>query len=137
MAITFQKQDIDFKIRAISKKSLWVKKIIELEGKTTGQINFVFMDDASLLKKNIQFMEHTTFTDIITFDYCEKLKVSGDILISIERVEENAEKFGVEFETELLRVMIHGILHLCGYGDKSKAARDLMRKKEDLALKRY
>lgn len=137
MAITFQKQEIDFKFRAAAKKRVWIKKIIELEGKKTGQINFVFMDDAALLKNNIQFLDHHTFTDIITFDYCEKLKVNGDILISVERVMENAKKFGVEFDAELQRVMIHGILHLCGYGDKSKPAREQMRKKEDWALKKF
>ena len=137
MAITFQNQDMHFKLSAPLRTKRWIKKIIELEKKQPGQINYMFMSDESLLRNNKQFLNHSTLTDIITFDYREGKKISGDILISVERVIENAEKFKVAFEVELQRVMIHGVLHLCGYGDKSKSAKEVMRKKEDWALKKF
>jgi rRNA maturation RNase YbeY len=137
MAITFQNQQIEFKLREISKIKSWIKAIIELEKRKPGQVQFVFTSDDELLKVNQLYLKHNMYTDIITFDYCEHNTVSGDILISVERVKENAEKFGFTFEMEIKRVMIHGILHLCGYKDKSKAASALMRKKENWALKKF
>lgn len=134
MAILFQSQGIDFKLKKTTAVKRWIKSIIEREGKKQGQINFVFTSDEELLKTNIQFLDHDTYTDIITFDYCEGNVVSGDIIISVERVCENAGKFKTEFETELHRVIIHGVLHLCGYKDKTKKAAALMRQKEDEAL---
>ena len=134
MAIVFQSQDIDFKLKKGTSVKRWIKSIIEREGKKQGQINFVFTSDEELLKTNIQFLDHDTYTDIITFDYCEGNVVSGDIIISVERVRENAGKFKTEFKTELHRVIIHGVLHLCGYKDKTKKAAALMRQKEDEAL---
>jgi rRNA maturation RNase YbeY len=136
MAITFQNQDYDFKLRDKQKLKSWIKKIIESEKKKEGQVNYVFTSDEELLDINTRFLQHTTYTDIITFDYSEDKTVSGDIIISVERVEENAKKFKVDFETELHRVMIHGILHLLGYKDKKKGDIELMRKKENQALKK-
>ena len=86
------------------------------------------------MEKNIQFLKHDTYTDIITFDYCEGDIISGDIFVSVERVTENANKFGVNFENELDRVIIHGVLHLAGYKDKSKEEANTMREKEDFYL---
>ncbi|MCE3228202.1 MAG: ybeY [Bacteroidetes bacterium] len=137
MAILFHNQNIDFKLKQGPKIKTWVKKIIELEKKKTGNINFVFTSDEELLKVNQQFLKHNTYTDIITFDYTSDKTINSDIMISVERVEENAKKLGIEFQEELKRVMIHGILHLCGYKDKSKADSELMRKKENWALKKF
>ncbi len=137
MAITFQNQEIQFKLKDTLKVKSWIKKIIELEKKKQGQLNFVFTGDKQLLQTNIQFLNHNTYTDIITFDNCEGNTVNGDIVISVERVKENAEKFAVNFDEELKRVIIHGILHLCGYKDKTKKHAEEMRKKENWALKKF
>ena len=142
MAITFQSQEVDpiaigFKLKDSVKIKTWIKKIITLEKKKTGQINFVFTSDEEVLKANIQFLNHSTYTDIITFDSCEGITINGDIIISIERVAENAHKFKVDFKQELKRVIIHGVLHLCGYNDKTSAQAKIIRAKEDEALKKF
>ncbi len=137
MAVSFQNQEIEFKLSEKAKIKSWIKTIIESEKKKQGEINFVFTTDEEILKTNIQFLKHNTYTDIITFDYCEEKIINGDIIISIERVKENAKKFDVDFETELKRVIIHGVLHLCGYKDKSEKDAALMRSKENAALKKY
>ena len=137
MAVSFQNQDITFKLSEKAKIKSWIKTIIVSEKKIQGEINFVFTTDEEVLKTNIQFLKHNTYTDIITFDYCENKTINGDIIISIERVKENAKKFDVDFETELKRVIIHGVLHLCGYKDKSEKDAALMRSKENTALKKY
>lgn len=136
MAVTFQNKNISFTIKNKLKIKTWIANIITLEKKKLGQVNFVFTTDEDLLQTNIQFLNHTTYTDIITFDYCENKIINGDIIISIERVKDNAEKFKVAFEEELKRVLIHGVLHLCGYKDKTTKDSELMRKKENLALKK-
>ena len=135
MPISFNNQSIPFKLKNKAKLKLWIKSVVEKEKHTLGTINYVFCDDAELLEINLKHLNHNTFTDIITFDYTEGLKINSDIFISINRVEENAKKFKVSFEEELHRVMIHGVLHLCGYKDKSKSDTELMRKKENAALK--
>lgn len=142
MAITFQSQEVDpkeigFKLQDSVKIKTWIKKIIASENKKTGQINFVFTSDEEVLRMNIQFLNHSTYTDIITFDSCEGDIINGDIIISIERVAENAHKFKVDFKQELKRVIIHGVLHLCGYKDKTKAQIKIIRAKEDAALKKF
>lgn len=111
--------------------------MVERERRECGTISYIFTDDESLLKINKQYLNHNTYTDIITFDYSEVKTVSGDIFISIDRVQENAAKFGVSFEDELLRVIIHGVLHLCGYKDKTKTDADRMRLKENASLLLY
>ena len=100
-----------------------------------GEIGYLFCDDKYLIEVNRQYLQHDTYTDIITFPYNEGDVVSGDILISVERVEENAKKFGVEFESELHRVMVHGVLHLLGQGDKTEKEAKKMHQREDEALK--
>ncbi len=137
MAISFQIQEVPFKLTETARTKSWIKKIIELEKKKTGQLNFVLTNDEEVLKTNIQYLKHNTYTDIITFDDCEDKIINGDIIISIDRVAENANNFKVPFKTELNRVLIHGVLHLCGYGDKTKVAAELMRKKENWALKKF
>lgn len=113
---------------------LWLHQVIRHEGKKPGDISYVFCDDAYMLERNTAFLNHDTFTDIITFDECMGDVVAGSILISLERVGENAAKFGKTFENELLRVMVHGTLHLCGYKDKSEDEAKQMRQKEDESL---
>jgi probable rRNA maturation factor len=137
MAILFQNQEVKFNLSNKIKIKSWIKAIVELEKKTLGQINFVFTSDEELLKTNIEFLNHNTYTDIITFDYCEGKLINGDIIISVERVKENAEKFKVDFDSEIKRVIIHGVLHLCGYKDKSAKDADVMKGKENWALKKF
>lgn len=133
--INFFKEDIYFSTRPLIPTKKWIKSIIEKEEKQCGQINFVFCSDKYLLQINIDYLDHDTYTDIITFDQSENEdEISGDIYISLERVKENAiEQNTNEFE-EIKRVMIHGVLHLVGYGDKTKDEATLMREKEDEAL---
>lgn len=135
MPITFQVEKIKFNLKKKITIKLWIAEVLLLEKKQVGQINFLFTNDEEILKKNIQFLKHNTYTDIITFNYCKDKIINGDIIISIDRVKENAEKFKSDFEEELKRVLIHGVLHLCGYNDKKTADTELMRKKENWALK--
>ena len=127
-------QFIDTKIIQLKNSNDWLQKVITTEKKQLGEIVFVFCKDAYLLEKNIQFLKHETLTDVITFDYCEGNQISGDILISVDRVKENSEIFEVTFLNELDRVMVHGLLHLLGYKDKTKEDAKLIRSKEDFYL---
>ena len=137
MAITFQNRNFEFQLKDKTRLKKWVQQIIALEKCRLGQLNFAFTSDEELLQVNQQYLNHNTYTDIITFDYCEGNTIHGDILISIERVRENAIKFSIPFEQELARVMIHGVFYLCGYGDKTKKEVEEMRKKENGALKKW
>lgn len=112
----------------------WVSNTIQEENLKEGNINYIFCDDAYLLDKNIKYLKHNTLTDIISFDYTMGKLISGDIFISVERVKENAIAFKTTFKDELHRVMIHGVLHYCGYIDKTDADKKLMRSKEDYYL---
>jgi len=123
--------ETDFELTDEAKYADWLSEVIESEDKTEGEINYIFCDDAYLLEKNIEFLNHDTLTDIISFDYTMGNLISGDIFISIERVKDNAVEFNVAFEEELKRVMCHGILHYCGYKDKGEAEEQLMRSKEE------
>jgi rRNA maturation RNase YbeY len=124
-------------ITEINQNKKWLNQVISNEDKEEGDITYIFCDDDYLLEKNIRFLNHNTLTDVITFDYCEGNSVSGDIFISIERVKENSEVFKVDFLTELNRVMVHGLLHLLGYKDKTERESKLMRKKENYYLSKY
>ena len=131
--ITFEYiSDSSFK-PSVSHK-IWLQQVIRQEGKVPGDISYIFCDDDYMLERNIEFLNHGTYTDIITFDQCVGDVVSGSILISVDRVVENANKFGKSFENEFLRVLVHGTLHLCGYKDKSDEEAKLMRQKENEAL---
>ena len=112
--------ETDFDIVFKNRLSLWIKETIQEEKQKVGNIVFVFCDDTYLLEKNIRYLNHNTLTDIISFDYTDDELVSGDIFISIDRVRANAKKFKVDFNNELNRVMIHGILHFLGYKDKTE-----------------
>lgn len=127
----------DFQLVKENLYSNWLKKIIESESKSLGDIGYVFCDDAYLLKMNQEYLNHDTFTDIITFDYTNGNIIAGDIFISIERVRENAIEFEEEFDEELRRVMSHGILHLSGYGDKKEDEVNVMRAKEEEKMKLF
>jgi len=127
-------QFIDAKIMPLKNSNDWLQKVVATENKKLGEIIIVFCNDTYLLEKNIQFLKHDTLTDVITFDYCEGNQISGDILISIDRVQENSEIYKVLFLSELDRVMVHGLLHLLGYKDKTKQDAKLMRSKEDFYL---
>ena len=109
----------------------WLSKVISSEMKNEGDINYIFCDDDYLLEINKQYLDHDTLTDIISFDYSVGNELHGDIFISVERVRDNASDFKVSFDDELKRVMVHGILHYCGYKDKSEKDEQLMRAKEE------
>ena len=128
--ITFN-SETSFTLKNQNKLVKWIGDVVSSEGFQVGEINYIFCDDSYLNKINQEFLNHDTFTDIISFDYTLGKEVGGDIFISIERVLENAEKFNEVFENELHRVMIHGILHFMGYKDKTKKEKTLMRTKED------
>ena len=117
--------------------SLWLIDVVKKEGKEIGELVYVLCKDDYLLKKNIQFLNHNTLTDVITFDYCKEGLINGDILISTERVEENSKEFNVDYLTELQRVMVHGLLHLLGYKDKNKEDIKIMREKENFYLNTF
>ena len=117
--------------------NLWINSVIKEEGMVIGELVYVFCNDEYLLKKNIQFLKHNTLTDVITFDYSEEEIISGDILISTERVVENAKIFNVNYLTELHRVMVHGLLHLLGYKDKIEKDANTMREKENYYLNKF
>ena len=112
----------------------WLSKVVDEEQKKTDQLVYIFCDDKYLHKLNVQFLNHDTYTDVITFDESLGNQLSGEIYISVERVKENASSFGVSFEEELHRVMVHGLLHLCGYKDKTEEETLEMRRKENYYL---
>ncbi|MEZ4838184.1 rRNA maturation RNase YbeY [Flavobacterium sp.] len=129
--------ETDFELGAEMLFSNWISAIIFSEDREEGEINFIFCDDDYLHKINLEYLQHDTLTDIISFDYCEGNFLHGDVFISVERVAENAKEFNVSFENELKRVMAHGILHYCGYKDKSKDDEVLMRQKENEKIEMF
>jgi len=129
--------EIDFQLDNETLFSNWISKVILSENKKEGDINYIFCDDEFILEINKQYLNHDYYTDIISFDYSVGNELHGDIFISIERVQENAEDFNVTFDEELKRVIIHGILHYCGYKDKSKEDEAIMRNKEDEKIKLF
>jgi rRNA maturation RNase YbeY len=129
--------ELDFKLEDETAYSDWLSKVISSELKNEGDINYIFCDDDYLLEINQQYLDHDTLTDIISFDYSIGNELHGDIFISIERVSENADDFDVPFDEELKRVMAHGVLHYCGYKDKSEEDEKLMRQKEEEKMKMF
>ena len=115
----------------------WISRIISSEDDKLGRLNYIFCDDEYLLGINRQYLNHDTYTDIITFPYDDMGGISGDIFISIERVRDNVKEYQVDFDAELKRVMAHGVLHLLGFGDKSEEEADLMRSKENEKIKLF
>lgn len=135
--INFFNQDLEYTLKHKNLIRKWISETAENEGKTIGEITYMFGSDDFILETNRQYLQHDFLTDIITFDYCEDNSLNGDIAISLERVRENAKNYKVSVEKELLRVLIHGILHLCGYKDKSKKEKTQMRDKEDFYIQRF
>jgi len=121
----------DFNLDNEEATAVWLGNVITSENKKEGEINYIFCDDEYLHKINVEYLDHDTLTDIISFDYSMGNELHGDIFVSIERVKDNATDFNVSFEEELKRVLVHGILHYCGYKDKGEAEELLMRSKED------
>ncbi|SNR51963.1 rRNA maturation RNase YbeY [Lutibacter flavus] len=126
--------ETEFKLKDEVKIQKWISECISTYGFTEGEVNYIFCDDGYLLKLNEEFLEHDTLTDIISFDYTLGKLISGDIFISIERVIENAQKFNQTIESELNRVIIHGILHYLGFKDKSAEDKSKMRSEEEKCL---
>lgn len=134
-SIQFFEEDISFKLPHPRKTKSWIDAVIKQEKKASGSINYIFCSDKYLHQINLEYLNHDTLTDIVTFDNSERKGIiDGDIFISIERVRENAGKYGRTFDEELHRVLIHGILHLVGFSDKSAEQKKRMRKKEDAYL---
>jgi rRNA maturation RNase YbeY len=137
LAIRFFTEDISFSLKNKGLVKKWIKQTIIDESHKLRELNFIFCSDQYLLSINQQFLNHDTYTDIITFDNSDKEGlIIGDIFISVDRVQENAESFKTKMEDELQRVMIHGTLHLLGYPDKGKEAKAIMTQKEDFYLSR-
>ena len=129
--------ETDFTLSNESLYEEWISRIIDSEGFDEGEINYIFCEDDYLHKNNVDYLDHDTLTDIISFDYTEGNLLQGDIFVSVERVRENANDFNVAFEDEIKRVLSHGILHYCGYKDKSPEDELLMRSKEDEKIQMF
>jgi len=129
--------ELEFTLENEANISDWLSQVILSENKSEGEINYIFCDDDYLLEINQQYLDHDTLTDIISFDYSVGNELHGDVFISIERVRENALDFKVSFEEELKRVLVHGVLHYCGYKDKSEEDEKIMRLKEDEKIKMF
>jgi len=127
-------EDVTFSPKDKLSLRKWIGNAITHEGKTVGDLNYIYCSDEYLLELNRSSLDHDYYTDIITFDYVEGSVISGDLFISIDRVKDNAIDNNVSFEQELYRVMIHGVMHLCGYGDKTDKEEKTMRSKEDFYL---
>ena len=130
MTISFHSEDLDFQLPNEAATTTWLKGVMRKEGWPLGELSYIFCTDAYLYAMNVQHLNHDTYTDVITFQYSEEV-VEGDIFISVERTQENAQTYGVTPERELQRVMVHGLLHLMGYKDKSPADQAVMTAKEN------
>ena len=132
--ITFQTENIEMPAIDQAKVRDWVRNVAASYQKKVGEIAYFFCDDEKILEVNRQYLQHDYYTDIITFDYCEGNKLSGDLFISLDTVRSNSELFGTDYNTELHRVIIHGSLHLCGINDKGPGEREIMEAAENRAL---
>jgi rRNA maturation RNase YbeY len=128
---------VPFEIVDADAKATWLSAVISSENYNEGEVSIVFCDDHFLHKLNVEFLDHDTLTDVISFDYSIGKEIHGEIFISIERVKENAKEFNQSFEQELSRVMVHGILHYCGYKDKLPSDARVMRAKEEFYLQQH
>ena len=134
MAITYQSEDVKSPVIKRLETNVWIKQVARLYSKRIGEIAYIFCSDDKILEINKQYLNHDYYTDIITFDYTEGDEISGDIFISLDTVKTNSQKFNTEYNEELYRVIIHGILHLCGLKDNTPDEEALMREKENAAL---
>ena len=129
--------ETDFELENEAQYEDWISRIIESEGFDEGEINYIFCDDEYLHKINVEYLDHDTLTDIISFDYTVGNLIQGDIFVSVERVQDNAKDFNVSFDEELKRVLSHGVLHYCGYKDKSPEDEAVMRSKEEEKMQMF
>lgn len=134
MAILYQAEDVKLPSMKRRKITNWIKTVADSYQKKTGDIAFIFCSDKKILEINNQYLQHDYYTDIITFDYSEDNVISGDIFISLDTVKSNAAQFSTDYDTELNRIIIHGILHLCGINDKAPGEREHMTECENKAL---
>ena len=134
LMITYQTEDIAMPQIKKRETTEWVKQVAASYGKKVGEIAYIFCSDEKILEVNRQYLEHDYYTDIITFDYTDGNRISGDLFISLDTVRTNAEQFDQPYERELHRVIIHGILHLCGINDKGPGEREIMEAEENKAL---
>ena len=132
--ITYQTEGVEMPCINEEKVTAWIKAVAATYGKKVGEIAYLFCSDEHILEVNRQFLQHDYYTDVITFDYCHGRVLSGDIVISLDTIRTNAEQFSTPYETELHRVIIHGILHLCGINDKGPGEREIMEGEENKAL---
>lgn len=132
--ISYQTQGVKAPKLAKRKINAWIKEVAKIYDRTIGEIAYIFTDDPGILEVNKQYLEHNYFTDVITFDYCENKVLHGDIFISLDTIKSNAQDYGVSYETELYRVLIHGILHLTGQDDKTPETQEVMTQKENNSL---
>jgi len=135
--ISFHSHRISFSVKSPLKTRRWIEQVAELEQRRISSLSYIFCSDKYLLSINQKYLNHNTLTDIVTFDLAEDAEIEGEIYISVERVKENAVKYAVDFEEELHRVIIHGLLHLIGYKDKTASQKAQMRKKEQACLSLY
>lgn len=135
LPVSFHFEDVSFDLPEEQMLTDWLLGVAESEGKDFIEVNYIFCSDERLREMNVEFLDHDYYTDVITFPYAEDA-VHGDVFISSERVADNAQSLGVAFEHELCRVLVHGVLHLAGYLDKTEAAAQVMREREDFYLKR-
>lgn len=132
--ISYQTEGVEMPAIKQRETTAWIKAVAESYGKRVGEIVYIFCSDEKILEVNRQYLQHDYYTDIITFDYCEGKRLSGDLFISLDTVRTNAVQFEAPYETELFRVIIHGILHLCGINDKGPGEREIMEAAENKAL---
>ncbi|MTI41039.1 rRNA maturation RNase YbeY [Fulvivirga lutimaris] len=133
--IHFFEEDIDFKPEHSSQITKWLNDVITVENHTLVELNYIFCSDEYLYQMNVDYLDHDTYTDIITFDNSEsEEEIEGDIFISIDRIKENSQSMAISFQEELHRVIAHGLLHLLGYNDKTEEEKAMMRKKEEACL---
>ena len=132
--ISYYREDTTFVFKGRTLNNRWLRMVAGSEVRRIGDISIIFCSDNYILDVNMRYLQHDYFTDIITFDYCEGDKLSGDLFISVDSVRENALYYGTEFEDELNRVMVHGLLHLIGYDDHTEEEQKVMREKEDYYL---
>lgn len=133
--ISFEAKNLEMPKLDLTKIDIWLGEIAATYDKRIGNLNYLFCDDEEILRVNREFLHHDYYTDIITFDYSFKDKVGADIFISLDTVKSNAEEMGVDFQEELMRVIAHGLLHLCGINDKGPGEREIMEDAENKALK--
>lgn len=134
MAISYQTDGVKMPVLKKREMTAWIKEVAASYGKKIGEIAYIFCSDEKILEVNREYLQHDYYTDIITFDYCEGNILSGDLFISLDTVKTNAEEFKTEYEEELHRTIIHGILHLCGINDKGEGEREIMEAAENKAL---